>query len=124
MNPELLASPTLLKRTVQQLKERLENVKLVSDPSVLSEKIEELEAKASATEFWQDRASAERVLIDLKDLKEDLRVIKEMEMALEDIECGYEMLSETDMQDEELAPFQARPFLAGMRDRALIDRKR
>ena len=104
--PDAFVSPTLLKKTVQQLRERLDGVHGVSNPATLRERVKELETKASAPDFWNDRQIAEGVLTDLKDVKEDLRVIDEMEKALEEISVGYELMSETEMQEDEMTAFQ------------------
>jgi len=106
VSPELFVSPTLLKRTILQLQEKLENVKQVANPPLLMEQVTEMEKKSGMASFWDDRDSAEAVLTKLRELKEDLRVITEMEGALAEVVVGHEMLSETEMKEEELAPFQ------------------
>ena len=95
-----------MKKTIQQLTERFDSVREVSNPDTLKQKITDLEESAAAPDFWEDPALVEGVLSKLKALREDAQVITEMESLLEDIRFGYEMLSETEMTAEELVPFQ------------------
>ena len=95
-----------MKKTIQQFTQRLGNVRKVSNPDALAQHIADLEESAAAPAFWKDPASAEEVLSELKTVRDDAQVIAEMESLLEDIRFGYEMLSETEMTEEELIPFQ------------------
>lgn len=104
---DLTVSPTQLKRTLQELEQRFENVRQVSDPNTLSKQIADLEENASKPNFWEDRSSAEALLSDLKNLKDDLRKISDMKNGIEEVSMGYELLTETEMEDQELLSFQA-----------------
>lgn len=92
--PDVLMTPSLLKRTLQQLNERLENVKSVSSPKILSEKLHDLEKKTSDADFWTDQNAAASVLTEIKELKEDLNSIENMETLYGHLCFGYEMLVE------------------------------
>eukprot|EP00210_Caulerpa_lentillifera_P000681 g658.t1 len=102
---DVFVTPSLLKRTLQQLSERLENVKSVSSPELLTQKIQSLEVKTSGVDFWTDQSNAASILTEIKELKEDLNSIQDMEKLYEDLCFGYEMLSEDQIssKDEQMS---------------------
>jgi len=102
----IVVTPTSLKKTIQELTERLDNVKMVTDPESLKKAVSELESKTTASDFWDDRQQAESVVSDLNSRKEDLRKISEMETKLEEVALGFELLTETEIKEEDMTSFQ------------------
>lgn len=79
---------------------------MVTDPESLKKAVSELESKTTASDFWDDRQQAESVVSDLNSRKEDLRKISEMETKLEEVALGFELLTETEIKEEDMTSFQ------------------
>lgn len=103
---DIRITPTFLKRTVQELQERLNGIKTVADPTFLKSRISTLERKTSDSDFWTKQEEATRTLTEIKKLKKDLEAIEEMERSVEDLSVGCEMLNEEEISEEEENVFQ------------------
>ncbi|MBW4654455.1 MAG: peptide chain release factor 2 [Kaiparowitsia implicata GSE-PSE-MK54-09C] len=101
----MLETPEL-KRTIDQLTERLGQTQDYLDLPALTAKIEDLEQRAAQPEFWDDQAMAQETLQELNDLKSHLEQFHRWTTNLEDARAILELL-ELDDDEALLAEAQA-----------------
>lgn len=100
MRPEISAD-------IAKLESTLSSIEKVMDPEEMSDRVRELEAKASDPSLWDDPESAQKVTSELSSVQAQLRKVTELRQRVDDLPLMYELAEEegesTELADEELA---------------------
>ncbi|RUM30875.1 MAG: peptide chain release factor 2 [Aquifex sp.] len=96
-----------LKGKVEELRERIEDVKKVLSPEKLEKELKELDQKMSEPNFWEDQDRAKQVIQRRKWVEETLNKLRSLERSVKDLEELMEITPEEDtetwaMIDEEI----------------------
>lgn len=76
---------------IKALRSTLESIESVSDPEALRARIEELSAKASAPDLWDDPEKAQQVTSALSAAQSELDRVKRLAQRIDDVETLVEM---------------------------------
>jgi len=87
-----------LKGKVEELRERLEDVKKILSPEKLESELKELDTKMSAPDFWEDQEKAKGVIQRRKWVEDTLNKLKTLEKSIKDIEELVEITPEEDTE--------------------------
>lgn len=112
-----------LKSQVEELRERLSQVKLKLDPDTLDRQIRQLEAKSTHPDFWRDQISAQAAMKYLAELQKEKQQIEALEKGIYDIAgladlMGDDPQLERDLKklEKNLDRLEIRTFLSGPYD--------
>lgn len=104
MRPEISAE-------LSQLDTTLTSIEKVMDPAEMSDRVRELEQKASDPSLWDDPDNAQQVTSALSAVQASLRKVTDLRQRLEDLPIMYDLAEEegesTELADEELAELRA-----------------
>nr|WP_297078313.1 peptide chain release factor 2 [Thermoleptolyngbya sp. M55_K2018_002] len=81
-----------IKRSIEQLSDRLGHTQDYLDLPALNAKIQDLEQVASQSDFWDNQAQAQRVLQELNDLKSHVEQVQRWKTTLDDAQAVLELL--------------------------------
>ncbi|MDG2616735.1 peptide chain release factor 2 [Thermoleptolyngbya sichuanensis XZ-Cy5] len=81
-----------IKRSIEQLSDRLGHTQDYLDLPALNAKIQDLEQVASQPDFWDNQAQAQRVLQELNDLKSHVEQMQRWKTTLDDAQAVLELL--------------------------------
>ncbi|WJZ01988.1 peptide chain release factor 2 [Corynebacterium freiburgense] len=85
----------------------LTTIEKIMDPQEMSERVRELEARASDPSLWDDPENAQQVTSELSTVQGNLRKLQELRQRLDDLPIMYELAEEegegTEQVDEEFA---------------------
>ncbi|WP_205370401.1 peptide chain release factor 2 [Thermoleptolyngbya sp. PKUAC-SCTB121] len=81
-----------IKRSIEQLSDRLGHTQDYLDLPALNAKIQDLEQVASQPDFWDNQAQAQRVLQELNDLKSHVEQVQRWKTTLDDAQAVLELL--------------------------------
>lgn len=118
------------KRTIDGLKENMNEIKKTIDVAELENKVEELEKKTLQEGFWNDTKSSNTVLQELKSLKSQLKKLEELSkithtsedliefLEMEnDEELSKELLANITILQKKIEKFQIEMLLSGKFDK-------
>lgn len=96
---------------LEQLDSTLTSIEQVMDPAELSDRVRELEAKASDPSLWGNPEEAQQVTSDLSSAQASLRKLSSLRQRLEDLPVMYDLAEEegegSELADEELSALRA-----------------
>nr|WP_297088815.1 peptide chain release factor 2 [Thermoleptolyngbya sp. C42_A2020_037] len=81
-----------IKRSIEQLSDRLGHTQDYLDLPALNAKIQDLEQVASQPDFWDNQTQAQRVLQELNDLKSHVEQVQRWKTTLDDAQAVLELL--------------------------------
>lgn len=90
-----------LKMPLSQLKEDINGVWSRIDPETIQKKIDEKMKLTEADGFWDDHAKAEKVMADVRKLKNRIEPWKQLLTDYSDIEAMYELAEESGEESDE-----------------------
>lgn len=107
-----------IKKQLQDLADRLAQIKIKLDPQVRAKQIRELEAETMAPDFWSDPNSAKETMKRLSALQEEGQQIDQLEQEITDAQSMTEILEEKDIKKiaKKTGQLEIRTFLNGPYD--------
>lgn len=111
---------TDLKKQLEELKLRLDQIKTKLDPGQRARQIQELEAKSTRPDFWSDLTAAQSAMKHLAALQSEQRQISQLESEISDSLSVLEILEEKDVQKiaKKLNQLEIKTFLNGPYDQS------
>ncbi|WP_420156246.1 peptide chain release factor 2 [Thermoleptolyngbya oregonensis] len=100
-----------IKRSIEQLSDRLGHTQDYLDLPALNAKIQDLEQVASQPDFWDNQAQAQRVLQELNDLKSHVEQVQRWKTTLDDAQAVLELL---ELESDEALLQEAQDSLSQM----------
>ncbi|KAI4304181.1 hypothetical protein MLD38_039730 [Melastoma candidum] len=91
-----------LRREVEVISGRVEEIRVAAGLQQLEKELMDLEAKASDTAFWDNRAQAQQTLSSLTDAKDKLRLLNEFKAQAEEAETVVALTEEMESIDASL----------------------
>uniref|UniRef100_A0A2P2LHS2 Uncharacterized protein MANES_12G003100 n=2 Tax=Rhizophora mucronata TaxID=61149 RepID=A0A2P2LHS2_RHIMU len=88
-----------LRRDVETVSERVEEMRNSAGLQQLEDDLADLESKASDSSFWDDRARAEQTLLVLTDVKDKINLLNDFKTKVEDAETIVKLTEEMDSID-------------------------
>ncbi|KAJ1443585.1 Peptide chain release factor class I/class II [Sesbania bispinosa] len=91
-----------LRRDVEITSQRVEEIRESSGLQLLEQELADLEEKAAASSFWDDRANAQETLSTLTDVKDKIKLLTEFKTQVEDAETIVKLTEEMESIDRGL----------------------
>ncbi|WP_156645978.1 peptide chain release factor 2 [Lentibacillus sp. JNUCC-1] len=85
---------TEIRQKLDQMEKRIADFRGSLDLDTKKQRIEELELDMTAPSFWDDQASAQKVIDEVNGLKSYVGDFESIEQQLEDLEVSYELVKE------------------------------